>query len=133
MRCIMCGTEIKTINEMVEKKSVFGTKNEFQRFKYCEKCGYKEPIDNTYSDYSNIQSNQQDQYKGLAITSIICGIASMFFLPYVLGVLGIIFGAVAIGNGSKSGMCIAGIVCGSISLLWAIILNNAFLSFLYSL
>ena len=61
--------------------------------------------------------------KGLGIAGMVCGILSFFCFPYILGVLGIIFGGVAKSKGYRGGMATAGIVCGVIGVvLWLIML-----------
>lgn len=61
--------------------------------------------------------------KGLAIAGMVCGIVSFFCFPLILGLLGIIFGAVAKNKGYTGGMATAGIVCGVIGLaLWLLML-----------
>ncbi len=61
--------------------------------------------------------------KGLAIAGMVCGILSFFCFPYILGVLGIIFGGVAKSKGYTGGMATAGIVTGVIGVaLWLVML-----------
>ncbi len=70
------------------------------------------------------------QTNGLAVASLVLGILALllFFtiwLPFILGVLAIVFGAVAIskakrGAGNK-GIAIAGLVCGTIGIVAAIL------------
>ena len=60
--------------------------------------------------------------QGFAIAALVCGICSFFIFGIILGVLGIVFGIVAIKQGSKSGMATAGIVCGAIGLILYILL-----------
>ena len=55
--------------------------------------------------------------KGLAVASLVMGIISIFLLPLVTGVLGIIFGGVAKSKGNRSGAATGGIVCGIIGLV----------------
>lgn len=71
---------------------------------------------------------------GIAIASLVCGILSLvlFWIPwlgFLLGVLAIIFGGVAIGqirrdpNLGGRGMAIAGLVCGIIGVAtWVIVI-----------
>lgn len=61
--------------------------------------------------------------KGLAIAGMILGIVSLLCFPYITGVLGIIFGAIAKSKGCTSGMATTGIILGAIGLgLWLIML-----------
>lgn len=61
--------------------------------------------------------------QGLAIAGMILGIISLLCFPYITGVLGIIFGAIAKSKGCRSGMATAGIVCGAIGVgLWLIMI-----------
>ncbi len=65
---------------------------------------------------------------GFAIASLVCGAASLvMFCALVPGILGIVFGAVAIGQDRRGeargrGLAIAGIVTGSVGLLAGVIL-----------
>ena len=54
--------------------------------------------------------------KGLAVTSMVCGIVSFFCFGIILGILAIIFGGVAKSKGCKSGMATAGIVMGVVGI-----------------
>lgn len=54
--------------------------------------------------------------KGLAIASMVCGIVSFFCFGIILGVLAVIFGAVAKNKGYTGGMATAGIVLGVVGL-----------------
>ena len=61
--------------------------------------------------------------KGLAIAGMILGIISLLCFPYITGVLGIIFGAIAKSKGCTSGMATTAIVCGAIGVgLWLVML-----------
>ena len=61
--------------------------------------------------------------KGMAIAGMVCGIVSFLCFPYILGVLGIIFGAVAKNKGYRGAMATAGIACGAVGLaLWLLML-----------
>jgi len=71
---------------------------------------------------------------GLAIASLVCGICSLvlFWVPvlgFLLGILAIIFGGVAISQTRRDpdlrgrGMAIAGLVCGIVGILgWVILI-----------
>ncbi len=72
--------------------------------------------------------------KGMAIASMVCGICGLVFcwwpfvswLAFIAAVLGIIFGAIALskikkGEADGKGMAIAGIVCGSVSIVGGVI------------
>ena len=118
---------------------------------FCEKCGAEIAVDSTFcascgapvaapAQPSEPQAAQpvysapvQPQVtqpvkaatpgKGLAIAGMILGIVSLLCFPYITGVLGVIFGAVAKSKGCKSGMATAGIVCGVIGIaLWLVML-----------
>lgn len=73
---------------------------------------------------------ENNQPKGLAITSMVLGIISIVpgwcipYLPLILGLLAVIFGGVSIAKkqGGK-GMAVAGLVTGIISLaIYAVVL-----------
>ena len=77
---------------------------------------------------------EKTRTNGLAITSLVCGILSLvlFWIPwlgFLLGILAIIFGGVAISQIRKDpslggrGMGIAGLVCGIIGVaIWVIVI-----------
>ncbi len=122
-----------------------GTENE-NGCKFCAKCGaalsapvettyaspaptYAPPVNNAYNaNYNYATQNPQpaaqaNPGKGLAIAGMVCGILSFFCFAYILGTLGIIFGAIAKNKGCRSGMATAGIVCGVIGVgLWLLLL-----------
>lgn len=57
--------------------------------------------------------------QGLAIAGLVCGLVAFLFLPPVLGVLGIIFGAISWSKGNSLGriatfVSIAGLILGMI-------------------
>jgi hypothetical protein len=68
---------------------------------------------------------------GFAVASLVLGIVSlvMFFtvwLPFLLGVLAIVFGTLGISRanklgGKQKGLAIAGIVCGAVAMVLAIL------------
>ncbi len=66
---------------------------------------------------------------GIAVAALVCGILSivLFFtvwLPIILGILAIVFGAVGIGRANagapSKGMAIAGLVCGVVGILFMV-------------
>lgn len=61
--------------------------------------------------------------KGLAVAGLVLGIISFFCIPVVTGLLGIIFGGVAKSKGYRGGMATAGIVCGIIGIVGAILIQ----------
>ena len=100
---------------------------------YCLKCGAQNS-DNAVtcsncgaamtnvSGYNAVQTNETAG-KGFAIAGMVCGIVSMLCFPIILGVLAIIFGAVAKNKGYRGGMATAGIVLGAVAIaLWLIML-----------
>lgn len=62
---------------------------------------------------------------GLAIASLVCSIVGMFFIPYLLPILGIIFGAVSMKRVEKRStsykIAVAGLIVGIIGLVIQII------------
>lgn len=63
------------------------------------------------------------QGKGMAITSMVCGIVGFFFLGLVLGIMAIIFGGVALSRNTKGkGMAVTGLVLGIIEVIANIVL-----------
>jgi hypothetical protein len=85
-----------------------------------------------------MQMPPQQQGNGLAVAGMVLGILALvlfFFWPLaiLLGLLGIIFGALGISKAGKiggkgKGMAIAGLVCGVLGMLSAIIFIVAVLS-----
>ena len=59
--------------------------------------------------------------KGLAIAGMVCGICSFFVAGLILGLLAIIFGAVAKKQGYKGGIATTGIVLGIIALVFYVV------------
>lgn len=69
------------------------------------------------------QKPPREPGNGLAIAGMVCGIVSLFCYGFILGILGIVFGAVAKSKGNKGGMATAGIVCGVIGAgLWLLLI-----------
>ncbi|MCZ0703042.1 hypothetical protein J2T56_001243 [Natronobacillus azotifigens] len=69
---------------------------------------------------------QQAEGNGLAVSGMVLGIIAVVlnfipFLPYVLGALAIIFGAVGLQKPVKQGMAKAGIVLGIVSIAMKIL------------
>lgn len=110
-----------------------GTKNE-DSARFCENCGTEMPATTTAEYIPPVQNPAPAapvysipvQYvrpvqpgKGFAIAGMVCGIIALCLLSYsiILGILGIVFGAVAKRKGFTGGMATAGIVCGTISLV----------------
>jgi len=75
-----------------------------------------------------MDTNIQNQSKGLAITSMVLGIVALVlsccvpYVPALLALLAVIFGGVSIAKkmGGK-GMAVAGLVCGVIGLVPSVI------------
>ncbi|MBA7609423.1 hypothetical protein ES703_16614 [subsurface metagenome] len=73
---------------------------------------------------------ERQRTRALAIASMVCGIFSVFLAPllgFILGIIAIVFGAVAIRQIRKDpnlggrGMAIAGLVCGIVGVAgWVI-------------
>ena len=93
---------------------------------YCIKCGAQNS-DDAVSCFncgaalatvprSEVATANGTPGKGLAIAAMVCGIVSFFCFGIILGVLAIIFGAVAKNKGYRGGMATAGIVLGAIGL-----------------
>lgn len=73
---------------------------------------------NSYANHEPIILNEKPKMNGLALASMILGIASLGCCcsSYICGILAIIFGIVARSCGNKSGKSMTGIICGAISL-----------------
>jgi hypothetical protein len=69
---------------------------------------------------------QPRQNNGMAIASLVCGIAGLFLFGVVLGPLAVIFGALGLSRANRGasgrGMAIAGLVLGLIATVVAVIL-----------
>ena len=101
---------------------------------FCNRCGYAynnmrsaprpnpapapNPVPPAYRPPVNVAPSNKG--RGFGIASMICGIVALLFafiyLGIILGILGIIFGAVSKSKGYRGGMATAGIVCASIAL-----------------
>ena len=87
------------------------------------------PDQNAYSsptyNYNTASVSEKSGGNGLAIASLICGIAAtvLFCVPciYMLmplsGIAGIVLGIIGLKKGQNKGMCIAGIICGGLGAL----------------
>ena len=99
---------------------------------FCTSCGSQvtPPVQpqqpNPYQAHPNYGAPAEKPAKpgmGLAIAALGLGIISLLCFPYITGVLGIIFGAVAKSKGCRSGMATAGIACGVVGVaLWLLML-----------
>lgn len=75
------------------------------------------------------QSHSNPAYSGMAVASLISGIASLALIPaFVFGTLSIIFGVIDIRNARRSGIRVhkmtkAGITLGIIGLILGIVLR----------
>lgn len=93
---------------------------------YCIKCGAQNSDDavictNCGEALANVPNHNAvpangTAGKGFAIAGMVCGIVSFFCFGIVLGILAIVFGAVAKNKGYTGGMATAGIVLGTIGL-----------------
>ena len=63
---------------------------------------------------------------GLALASVLCGIAGLFVLEFILGPLAIIFGGVALARANRGagrrGMALAGLILGIIDVVLIFVL-----------
>ena len=97
--------------------------------KYCPKCGVaasKEVMVSPTSEGATTRTS------GLSVASMVCGIVGLVipFFGFVLGTLGIVFGAIALNQINKApslggkGMATTGLVCGIVAIAsWIIILT----------
>jgi hypothetical protein len=78
-----------------------------------------------YGQYGYPQPQQQAS-NGLAIASLVCGIAGFLVFGVVLGPLAVIFGAIGLSRANRGasgrGMAIAGLVLGVLATVIAIVL-----------
>ena len=88
---------------------------------YGQNAGYPE-----YSPYS--YPVQHSLPKGMSIWSLVLGIISLLFVPFLTGTVAVILGGIAIGRcnrgeASGKGMAVAGLVMGIIGIVgWVILL-----------
>lgn len=83
---------------------------------------YQQPV---YNQQNYVQQNYSqipaEEGKGFAIAGMVCGIISLFCFGFILGILGVVFGSIAKSKGYKGGMATAGVVCGAIGIVGAIL------------
>ena len=79
----------------------------------CSNCGVQFAVT---PNQAYAPANAAQPGKGLAIAGMVCGIVSFFCFGFILGLLAIIFGAVAKSKGYTGGMATSGIVLGCIAL-----------------
>ncbi len=85
--------------------------------------GYQQPNNGCQQPYGYQQPYKQPEpAQGMAITSMVLGILSFFFLPLIMGIVAICLGCSAKKKGNRSGMATAGIVCGSIALAFVVLI-----------
>mgnify|MGYP001492693923 CR=1 FL=1 len=68
---------------------------------------------------------------GFGIAALVCGIIGFFVLPFILGPLAIIFGALGLKNRGR-GMAITGMILGMLQVLMVVVLILALAMFLGS-
>ena len=82
--------------------------------------GQPNPYGNPYG-MPDPNMKQAQPYHGLAIASLVLGILSFFCFGLIAGGLAIVFAAIAKGNGNKSGVATAGLVCGIVGFVLTLI------------
>lgn len=71
--------------------------------------------------YYGMPQVQKQPFQGLAIASMVLGIVAFLCYGFPCGILAVIFAAVARSNGNRSGMSIAGLVCGIVAMvIWTL-------------
>lgn len=81
-------------------------------------------IDNNYNKQINNTNNN-----ALSVASFICGIVSIFILPYLFGIASVILGIIGLAKQEdKKTYSIIGIILGILGVLWAIY-STSFLFF----
>lgn len=89
---------------------------------FCTGCGQRKESAPTKSGIAVQLPPKSTPGRGLAIASMVLGIVStIYFFIFIPGILGIVFGFSAKSQGNKSGMAIAGIACGIISICLGIL------------
>lgn len=75
---------------------------------------------NPYNPYAYPAPKSHDPARGMAVAAFVLGLISIFLFGIIAGPLGIIFGSVAKGKGSRSAFATLGIVFGIIGLVGVI-------------
>lgn len=126
-------TELELIDNKLEFESAQKTKTHTSRIAF-EKSEAVENVDRKLSrkeikrelkkELIAQKNDAKGNPRGLAIASLVTGIVSLFVAGIPLGILAIVFGAIAAGKlekGDGRGMAIAGLVLGIIGVLGALI------------
>lgn len=127
--CANCGSGLEASTTQYSYNEPTYSQPNYNQGQYSQN-QYNDPYNqqNTYQNayqnpYANYSANPSNPGLGFAIAGMVCGILSFFCFAYILGALGIIFGAIAKSKGCKSGMATAGIVCGIIGIILMILLQ----------
>jgi len=93
---------------------------------------YKKELKNAVRSYAHAMSGQEAKpAMGFAIASIVCGLVGLFVAGYILGLLAIIFGAIALKRVRNNpgtpgrGLAVAGMILGLIDVILLAILMLA--------
>lgn len=130
--CANCGSGLEASTTQYSYNEPTYSQPNYNQGQYSQN-QYNDPYNqNAYQNpYANYPGNPPNPGLGFAIAGMVCGIVSFFCFAYILGALGIIFGAVAKSKGCKSGMATAGIVCGIIGIILMILLQIFRVGFLF--
>jgi len=93
-------------------------------------------VADAYSYDATAYDVQPVQGKGLAIASMVIGIASLVIglvlsccfggftavVPFITSIPGIILGIIGLKKGQSKGMCVAGIICSAIALVFSVVM-----------
>lgn len=106
MFCMHCGSEIS------------------MNVKFCPYCG--KPLSLGPDANTPFYSSSPDQRKSdsMPLLAMIFGIAGIFMMPFILGTLGIIFGAICLKRGyagKQRTMAKTGLICGIVGVAWVVI------------
>jgi hypothetical protein len=135
--CANCGSGLEasttqySYNEPTYSQQNYN-QGQYSQNQYSNPYNQPDAYQNMYQNpYANYSVNPSNPGLGFAIAGMVCGIISLFCFAYILGTLGIIFGAVSKNKGCENGMATAGIVCGIIGIVLWVLFQIFSIGFLY--
>ncbi len=77
-------------------------------------------LNGNFNNQSSADKHSMNNNSTLSIASFVCGIVSIFILPFVFGIVAVILGIIGISKQEeKKIFSIVGIITGIIGVLWA--------------
>ena len=80
------------------------------------------------NDFNSEQAKQEGSGILLIITGLVCAVLSIFFYPFIFGVIGVIMGILATQRGGKGGLAV--IVTSIVLMGIGLFLSNTLLSYM---